>query len=270
MSIETSVSRSTDKGITLSGYALSELMRRASFAECVFLLLTGRKPTPAQAKMIDAILVSCADHGINAPSAHVARASASCGVPLATAVAAGIASIGTHHGGAGEACARLLQEGVMSGSSDPSIMAEKILDGVFGSGTMSASGMVVPAERNLPGYGHRVYKDEDPRAACLLAIARELGLSGKHSTLAKVLEERLEARKGKRLVLNVDGAQAAILSDMGLPWNRIQPFFIIGRSLGLCAQALEELEGEKPLAYVKSASVAENYIGPKDREWGTE
>ncbi|MCX7023906.1 MAG: citryl-CoA lyase [Spirochaetes bacterium] len=269
MTIETSISRSTDEGLTLSGYALTDLMRHASFAECVFLLLAGRRPTPAQAKMTDAILVSCADHGINAPSAHVARASASCGVPLATAVAAGIASIGTNHGGAGEACARLLQDGVLSGSSDPAVMAEKILSDVLGPGAARASG-AASAGRNLPGYGHRVYKDEDPRATCLLSMASELGLSGKHSALARVLEARLETRKGKRLVLNVDGAHAAILSDMGLPWNRIQPFFIIGRSLGLCAQVLEELESAHPLAYVKSVPAKESYVGPDDREWRTE
>lgn len=268
MTVETRISKTSDNGMTLFGFALSDLMRHASFGECAFLLLSGGKPTPAQARMTDAILVSCIDHGINAPSAHVARASASCGVPLATAVAAGVASIGTNHGGAGEACARLLQAGVASGVRDFAGMAEKILDDVFGPG--GETGTNATPGRNLPGYGHRVYKTEDPRAACLLSLAAELGLSGKHSALAKILETRLEARKGKRLVLNVDGAHAAILSDMGLPWNRMQPFFIIGRSLGLCAQVLEELESSKPLAFVKSAPAAQVYAGPEDREWRNE
>ncbi len=261
MTIDTSISRGSDEGIVLAGYALPELMRNATFSEIVFLLLAGRKPTASEARLTDAILVGCADHGPNAPSAHIARASASCGVPLATAVAAGIASIGTHHGGAGEACARLLQEGLLSGKGGnegevelPRI-ADHLLDDWLGQG------------RNLPGYGHRVYKDADPRAVLLLGMAGELGLSGRHCDLARILETRLEARKGKRLVLNVDGAQAAILSDLGVPWSRVQAFFIIGRSLGLCAQVLEELGSGQALAYVKASPAAQNYVGPDSREW---
>jgi len=255
MTIDTSISRGSDEGIVLSGYSLTELMRNATFSEIVFLLLAGRKPTAAEARLTDAILVGCSDHGLDAPSAHVARASASCGVPLATAVATGIASIGTHHGGAGEACARVLQEGLLSGNGDPAHDADHILDNFFGHG------------RNLPGYGHRVYKDADPRSVLLLGMAADLGLSGRHCDLARVLETRLEARKGKRLVLNVDGAQAAILSDLGVPWSRVQAFFIIGRSLGLCTQVLEELGSAQPLAYIKASPAARNYVGPDSREW---
>ncbi len=267
MTMETAISSGTDEGVALSGFAITDLMQNASFAECVFLLLSGRKPSPAQAKLTDAILVGCADHGINAPSTHVARASASCGVPLATAVGAGIASIGTNHGGAGEACARLLQQGVhqgvLSGHADPAAIADRLLDQFFGVGAEGAAG----AGAHFPGFGHRVYKEADPRAVRLLRMAEELGLSGEHVALAKALERRLEERKGKRLVLNVDGAQAALLSDLGLGWNRVQAFFIVGRSLGLCAQVIEEIESGKQLAYVKAAPVQERYVGPGDRDW---
>jgi len=265
MTIDTSISKGSDEGIVLAGYSLTELMRNATFSEIVFLLLAGRKPTAAEARLTDAILVSCSDHGLNAPSSHIARASASCGVPLATAVATGIASIGIHHGGAGEACARALQEALLAGKGgneggnedegDLARIAEHLLDDWLGQG------------RNLPGYGHRVYKDADPRAVLLLGMAADLGLSGRHCDLARVLEPRLGARKGKRLVLNVDGAQAAILSDLGVPWNRVQSFFIIGRSLGLCAQVLEELVSGQALAYIKASPAAQNYVGPDSREW---
>jgi citryl-CoA lyase len=257
MTIATSISQGSDEGIALAGYPLTDLMRSATFGEIVFLLLAGRKPTTAEARLTDAILISCSDHGLNAPSAHVARASASCGVPLATAVATGIASIGTHHGGAGKACAQLLQEGLLSDEGDPSKLADHLLDTAFGQG------------RNIPGYGHRVYKDADPRAVLLLELAGELQLSGKHCGLAQLLEARLEARKGKRLVLNVDGAQAAILSDLGVPWNRVQPFFIIGRSLGLCTQVLEELGSSQALGYLKASPASQKYVGPDPRIWST-
>ncbi len=253
MTVETTLSESGDAGMTIAGYALSDLMCHASFAECAFLLLGGERPTEAQARMTNAILVSCIDHGINAPSTHVARSSASCGVPLATAVAAGMASIGSNHGGAGEACARLLQEGLAFGSGEPDALAALILE--------------AHGSAKLPGFGHRVYKMEDPRSRCLLETAGELGLPGRHVALALALERGLESRKGKRLVLNVDGAQAAILSDMGLSWKRVQAFFLVGRSLGLCAQVLEELETGAPLSYVKAAQVDSGYRGPRGLAW---
>ncbi|GAB1484168.1 citryl-CoA lyase [Treponema sp.] len=205
--------------------------------------------------MTDAILVGCADHGVEAPSTHVARSSASCGVPLAAAVAAGIASVGTNHGGAGEACARLLQRGVLSGETNRMRIADSLLDECLAGG------------KNLPGYGHRIYKDADPRATFLLGLAEDLALSGAHSALAQTLETQLELRKGKRLVLNVDGAQAAILSDLGVAWNRVQSFFIIGRTLGLCTQVLEELESGQALAYIKASQPKAEYAGPDQREW---
>lgn len=253
--VDTEISTLIDGRLLVRGYDIAELIAGASFADCVHLLLGGERPDASKRRIIDALLVSCVDHGINAPSIHIARASASCGVPLTSAVASGIAAIGTHHGGAGEACARLLQETAAGGGE----MRERAREIVR---------HALEEQRAIPGYGHRVYRTADPRAQALLGLARECGFRGNHCRLAETIAEELERQKGKRLVLNVDGAHAAILSDIGYHWSRVQSFFVIGRAVGLCAHALEETDTGKPLSYLNSARAEVSYSGPPPRAKG--
>ena len=99
--------------IVTRGYRQEDLIGEVPFSHSVFLLLKGRLPTDNEGKMMDAILTSSIDHGITPPSARAARTVASSGVPLPTAVAAGIMAVGDVHGGAIEQGALLLQEGVI-------------------------------------------------------------------------------------------------------------------------------------------------------------
>jgi len=254
MPVKTALTTIVEGRVLLRGYDILSLMSKTSLAECACLLLTGEMPDRRTARMMEAILVSCVDHGLNAPSAHIARATVSCGVPLASAVAAGLSAIGPHHGGAGEECARILQQALASHpSAEPETLATGVVEEALAAG------------RNLPGYGHRVHKGGDPRASFLLELAGELGIHGRCCRLAEAIVPELEQRKGARLPLNVDGAHAAILSDMGFPWNRVQAAFLIGRCIGLCAQAMEERDKGSPLSFLKDAPVAEVYEGPDER-----
>ena len=84
--------------------------------------------------------------------------------------------------------------------------------------------------QRLAGFGHPVHQ-RDPRTAVLLAIADELQLSGPHAQLARELEEQSERCAGKRLPLNVDGAIAALMCDVGIGPALGKAFFIIGGTL---------------------------------------
>ena len=86
--------------IAVRGYRIEDLMGRVPFSHVVYLVLKGELPTPAQGRVMDALLVSSVDHGATPPSALAARTVASGGAPLTTAVAAGIMTINRHHGGA--------------------------------------------------------------------------------------------------------------------------------------------------------------------------
>lgn len=262
MTLTTSISTADSGGVILRGHPLAGLMAEHSFAEVVHLALRGSLPDRGTARLVDAILVSATDHGPDAPSIHIARATASCGVPLSTAVANGIAAIGKTHGGAGEDCARILQAALAGATGTPGALPQG--DDQLAPIAAEIVGRAHVSGANLPGFGHRVYKDSDPRTLALYGLARELGLFGPHARLAELVAEALSRAKGRRLVLNVDGAQAGVLSDLGYPWRQVMSLFVIGRTVGLCAHAGEELASGIPLGYLNAAPASVEYSGPQE------
>ena len=91
-----------------------------------------------------------------------------------------------------------------------------------------------------PGYGHPLHKDADPRAARLLAVAKEQGLSGAHIEAAKAAERAIAEITGKSLVLNVSGAIPAVLLDAGFPLAGLKGVPILARTASLVAHLVEE------------------------------
>lgn len=236
----TSISVHKNGDLYIRGYKLTELIATKSFPEIVFLLLVGKMPTAQQAELLGAMLVAASEHGVEAPSTFVARTTASTGASFTAALAGGILTIGKYHGGAIESLAELLQ----SGKDAATIIAE-----------LSARG------ERLPGYGHKVYKDEDPRTAALFKRAQTLGLFGKYAALAGELGRELQKKSGKLLPLNIDGAFAALLSELGISWRMGNGLFVLARLPGLIAHVGEELEREKPYRRLEEEEV--EYDGPK-------
>ncbi len=228
----TAISNIAPGEVRVRGYDIVELMGRKSFAEVVYLVLKGKLPSEAESRMMDAILTSSVDHGVTPPSSLAARTVMSGGNPLNAAVAGGILTIGDTHGGAIEQCARILQKYAPK-MGEPSETAEKLLADLK------------DKNMRMPGFGHRLHKT-DPRTVRLFEMADELKFSGKHQTLAKAIEKTFEGQ-GKSLPINVDGAIAAVISDMDFDWRLGKGFFIISRTVGLIAHAYEELTREKPM-----------------------
>ena len=110
------------------------------------------------------------------------------------------------------------------------------------------------AKRRLPGFGHRVHTNLDPRVDVLFTLAEETHLSGDGIRFTRALETAMRARI-KPIPLNIDGALAAVLFDLGLPSKVGRLMFIVGRVAGLSAEVLEEHTREKtmrikiPVAY---------------------
>ncbi|PJA29150.1 MAG: citryl-CoA lyase [candidate division Zixibacteria bacterium CG_4_9_14_3_um_filter_46_8] len=236
--------------IRVRGYDVTELMGNKSFAEAIFLLLKGELPTAAEAKMFDAILTSSIDHGVTPPSVLGARTVASGGNPLNAAVAGGVLVIGDTHGGAIEQCAKILQEWAQKEGEVGKLAAHLVEE--FAS-----------KNKRLPGYGHRLH-DVDPRTIRLFQIAKQLNFSGRHIELAVSIQEYLAEVKRKSLPINVDGAIAAVISDMGFDWRLGKGFFIISRVPGLVAHIFEELTREKPMRQLGNTNW--EYDGPKPRD----
>lgn len=234
----------------IRGYKLSEMIKKKTFSQAVFLILKGELPTKSQEKMMDAILISTIDNGLGPPSVTAARIVQSAGNQLNSSVAAGILAVGDSHGGAIEGCAKLLQEGTVR--KRPVADVAKDIVNKFR----------LDRER-IPGYGHKIY-NEDPRTIALFETAENLGLKGKNSELALEIERRLEIVVGKKLCLNVDGAIAAILSDMGFDWKLGKGFFIIGRTVGIIAHAYEEMVREKPFRRIDESQISYDGHSPRD------
>jgi citrate synthase len=101
------------------------------------------------------------------------------------------------------------------------------------------------AGRRLPGLGHRMYH-EDPRTTVLFAIAERHGKAGRGVAFMRALEAAV-AETIKPLPINVDGAIAAVLHDLGYPPEAAKLIFIVGRTAGLAAHVMEEYARERPM-----------------------
>jgi len=233
----TSIVQASDSTIRIRGYDITELMQRATFADTVFLLHRERLPNSHERKLLDAILTSCADHGSGAPSCATARMAATGNrESLSAAIAAGILAIGNDHGGAGADCMVMIGEGVAL-AREQGISIEA-----------AAAQMVDQAravKKRLPGMGHR-WHSVDPRTAILFGMAREGGVAGEGVLFMEALDKAVR-EKIKPLPINIDGALAAILHDLGFPPAAGKLLFIVGRVAGLTAEVAEEYAREKPM-----------------------
>jgi len=235
------------------GYRQEDLIGNIPYPHVVYLLLKGDLPSKEQGKMMDAILTACIDHGVTPPSSIASRTVASGGVPLPTAVAAGILSIGDAHGGAIEKGAKFFQDGILRMKEECKTIEE-------------IAEILVKEHKDqhkrILGFGHRVHTS-DPRTKRLFSLADELDITGDHIKLSKAIEIKLKSVTGKDLPINVDGAIAAVSSDMDFDWRLGKAFFLLGRVAGLVAHVYEEQTHEKPMR--KMFSIECDYVGPKER-----
>ncbi len=249
----TGITRIEPDEIRLRGYRIDELMGRLRFADVVFLAFRGELPSREEAELLDALLVAAVDHGVTPPSALAARTVASTGAALNASIAAGVLAINRFHGGAIEDAMRLFYEGVRSAGEDGDLAsaADALAARLKGEGKRAA------------GFGHRYHKN-DPRTARLFELSREKGLFGPHQRFALAMRESVSRLAGKELPLNVDGAMAAVLCDLGFPPEYANAFFIVARVPGLAAHYFEETTRFRPMRRVTPD--AHYYDGPPPRE----
>ena len=229
----TSISSSGEDAV-IRGEKLEQVMDM-EFADAIWLLLKGDTPSEKESELFNTILSSSIDHGVGNPSTVSARTVQSGGNDMNTSVAGGILSLGDAHGGAIEECMQILQ------SEKP---AEQIVEEYLESG------------QNIPGIGHKVYEDVDPRAQKMLEEAEKLGLSGEHVEKMKGIK-KVFAEKKVDLVMNVDGAIAAVMSDLDWEPELGKGFFIIARTPGIVAHVREEMD-EPDFRREKGEYVGEN------------
>lgn len=218
--------------ITVAGRDLvTELMGRCSFTELIFMLMApGRTPTEGEARLVDAILVTFADHGVT-PSSIVARLTL-LGAPEAFqgAVAAGLTGAGSRYLGTMEQTAELLGRIVREAAPDASPAA--VAAGFVGSARAT--------RRPIPGVGHPEHKHGDPRTPKLVELAHEGGVLGRHSEVLLEFPGALVGAGGTWLPVNAAGMAGALVADMGFPPAFGRGLAIIARAAGLVGHLLDE------------------------------
>jgi citrate synthase len=251
---KTAVSYVEPNKILLRGYPIDQLMGNVSFSQAIYLAIKGELPSKNVGKLLDAIFVSSIDHGVTPPSALTSIFTASTGADLSSAIAAGILSISKFHGGAIESAMETFYN------------IEKSRTGSSRSVDEAAVKFVKESQEQkkiIPGFGHRLHT-EDPRTKKVFALAKELGTAGVYTEIAQSIERQLPVITNKKLPINVDGAIAAILCDLGIPSNYGNFFFIISRTAGLAAHIFEERERYKPMRRIDPFAL--EYDGPAERE----
>jgi citrate synthase len=203
-------------------------------------MLRGEKPAEAAARALDTALVLHADHEFNA-STFAARVAASTLADVHGAVTAALATLkGPLHGGANEAVMRMLED--------------------IGAPERAASWVreALAAKRKIMGFGHAVYRTEDPRATHLRRLSRKLGEEtgeGRWFAISEQIEATVRAEKG--LYANVDFFSSSAYRALGIPTDLFTPVFAVSRVAGWTAHILEQLGNNK---LIRPESV---YTGPR-------
>lgn len=250
---KTSITDVKPNRINMRGYPVDKLMGKISFTQAIYLVLKGEFPTPEAGKLIDAIFVSSVDHGASPPSVLAARTVVSTGAELNSAIAAGVQAISRLHGGAIEEGMKLFLE-VAQKMEEKKASEDEIVSQVLEE--------MKEKKKRASGFGHRIHM-QDPRTKKLFALAEELGFVGKYVRIALAVEKNLESQLGKSLPINVDGAIAALLCELGISPEIGNAFFIIARVPGLVAHIHEEKTRMKPMRKIHPQDY--EYDGPEDR-----
>lgn len=249
--------------VRLRGYPIEQVIGGLDFASTVWLMIRGELPTPAEGKLLEAALVASVDHGPLSPSAATAHMAATCGVGINGALSAAIALLGDHHGGAGQQSMELFDElvGRLNGDDSAANIAAVV--------KAEFDRREAVGEKFLPGYGKHLHP-VDPRSKRLLELAAAAQadgvIKGTYAKMAQAIEDELAARKGRRIPLNIDGATAMVLAELGFAPPLARALFILGRMVGLTAHIWEETQRNGRNKSPIPNGVLFDYDGPPARD----
>lgn len=249
------ISTSTAEAIHVRGKDLcKDLIGQTDFTSYFWLLVTGQEPTEQQKFFANAVLVAIAEHGL-VPSVVAARMTyAAAPEAFQGAVAAGLLGCGSVVLGSAEICgqflARLVQIAEETGDSAQDVARREVA--------------ALRAEKKaVPGFGHPLHSDGDPRALLLLNLAREKGTAGKHIEMLYAVRDVLPDVLGRPLPINVNGAIPTVMLDVGFPLGALKGISLLARTASLIGHLQEETD--RPIGFILSGAAANaiSYDGPE-------
>lgn len=205
-------------------------------------MLCGEAPNERAAKVLDIALILHADHGLNA-STFAARVTASTLADMYSAITSAIGTLkGPLHGGANEQVMRMLEA---IGSED---QARPYIE------------HALETKQKIPGFGHRVYRADDPRALQLRRISKEVGEANNEPRWYQMSERVAEVMEEKKpnLPVNVDFFSASTYHTLGIPKDQFTPIFAVSRVAGWTAHVIEQVANNR---LIRPDSL---YTGPTD------
>lgn len=246
----TSICTYNEQQIFVRGSDLcEELIGKVSLIEYLYLHIMGTAPTQAQRAIVEAAIVTMAEHGMT-QSAIVSRLTY-LGAPesLQGAVAAGILGVGDQFVGTVELVAPLLEEIVAADDQDKA--AEAIVERYR-------------ADRALiPGFGQPHHKPDDPRTPALFAVGEREGVSGKYVAALKLLGRHVDAAMGRHFTINAPAGISALFLEIGIPIRIMRGFIIISRCIGLVGHLAEEQVNPSGRAIWDAAAHAVAFVDPQ-------
>ena len=204
-------------------------------------MMLGETPTPEHARAVEQYLISTIDHGFNA-STFTARVITSTGADLAAAVVGAIGALsGPLHGGAPSRALGMLEDIGTTDKAEPWIRD------------------AIERGDRLMGFGHRVYKTDDPRSVMLRSVAERLG--GDNVEFAKQVEQKAidllaELKPGRKLYTNVEFYAGIVMDACGVPSEMFTPTFASSRVIGWTAHVLEQAADNRLIR------PSAQYVGP--------
>src|SRR5882724_12045357 len=217
---------------------------RLNLASNFLYMMSGKKPTPLAAKTFDVALILHADHEFNA-STFAARVTAGTLSDLHSAIVSGIATLkGPLHGGANEQVMRMVEK-IKDPEKAEAWIRKALVD-----------------KARIMGFGHRVYRVEDPRAKHLRRLASELGQQVGNTSYVQILDTVARVMSAEKHIFpNVDLYSGAAYAAMGIPTDQFTPIFALSRVSGWAAHVLEQ-HGNNRLIRPRS-----EYTGPTDLKY---
>jgi citrate synthase len=235
--IRSDIAWSTADRITIRGLDLpNEILGHMDLATFSYLQLMGRPPSPGEARVYNALLITLVEHGLT-PSALAARFTYA-GAPesLQAAVAAGLCGLGSVFVGSTEGTARMLTDALRdnAGEIDLAATARDVVSRYRESGNI------------IPGLGHPIHKPVDPRTGRLFEIAAQENLSGRYVELMQSIAAEAERVYARQLPINATGAIGALACELAVPVTVVRGLGVMARAIGLVGHILEE--SEQPMA----------------------
>jgi citrate synthase len=234
------------------GKAVVEADRLLSHSANFLWQLNGTKPSSTAERALDIALILHADHELNA-STFAARVTAATLSDMHSAITSAIGTLkGSLHGGANEAVFRIL-DAINRKKADPIEHVRQML----------------AEKKKVPGFGHRVYHTEDPRATHLRAMSRDLGRSSGQPQwyeMSEQIEKFVKAEK--KLNANVDFYSASTYHVLGIDEDQFTPVFAISRISGWAAHVIEQLDDNRlirPRADYQGPGYPNRYVAIESR-----